>query len=140
MAKANGITLSEFKQIHFNLMKISGTWSDLWLSLFLLRIDSGSVVSIKYSDIQGDILHLNGTKKFPKKSIKVEKGFLELVERRKNKNPTDVYIFQSRSNRVKSLTRPVTVIAMNMAIKKASDDIIDKNVSMKSASKIISIN
>lgn len=61
----------------------------------------------------------------------------KLFAHRKDCNPSDIYVFQSRSNRVKALARPVTVIAMNNALKQASKYIIGKNITMKSALRVI---
>ena len=137
MAKTDSITPEEFRAIHFGLSKISSTWVDLWLTLFSLRAECRRVITIRYSDIEGDMLHLAGTPRFEPRTIRLNLMLSKLFSHRKYCNPSDIYVFQSRSNRVKALARPVTVIAMNIALKQASKYIIGKNITMKSALRVI---
>ncbi|MFB4820809.1 hypothetical protein ACE3K0_18885 [Enterobacter hormaechei subsp. xiangfangensis] len=137
MAKTDSITPEEFRAIHFGLSKISSTWADLWLTLFYLRAECRRVITIRYSDIEGDMLHLAGTLRFEPRTIRLNLMLSKLFAHRKDCNPSDIYVFQSRSNRVKALARPVTVIAMNNALKQASKYIIGKNITMKSALRVI---
>ncbi|EOC9250481.1 hypothetical protein ACNI2I_16365 [Enterobacter hormaechei] len=137
MAKTDSITPEEFRAIHFGLSKISSTWADLWLTLFYLRAECRRVITIRYSDIEGDMLHLAGTPRFEPRTIRLNLMLSKLFAHRKDCNPSDIYVFQSRSNRVKALARPVTVIAMNNALKQASKYIIGKNITMKSALRVI---
>lgn len=64
----------------------------------------------------------------------------KLFAHRKDCNPSDIYVFQSRSNRVKGLAKPVTVIAMNNALKQASKYVTGKNITMKSALRVTGMN
>lgn len=137
MAKTDSITSEEFRAIYFGLSKISSTWADLWLTLFYLRAECRRVITIRYSDIEGDMLHLAGTPRFEPRTIRLNLMLSKLFAHRKDCNPSDIYVFQSRSNRVKALARPVTVIAMNNALKQASKYIIGKNITMKSALRVI---
>ncbi|MEW5494390.1 hypothetical protein ABGT23_01880 [Enterobacter cloacae] len=137
MAKAESVTLSEFYLIHRKLNHKSETWADLWLTLFLLRAESSRVICIRYSDIDGDILSLSATPRFPQRYIRLGSFLRQIFQRRKENNPDDAFIFQSKSNRVKGLHRPVTTIAMNMALKDAARSITEKNISMASALKVV---
>lgn len=137
MAKTDSITPEEFRAIYFGLSKISSTWADLWLTLFYLRAECRRVITIRYSDIEGDMLHLTGTPRFEPRTIRLNLMLSKLFAHRKDCNSSDIYVFQSRSNRVKALARPVTVIAMNNALKQASKYIIGKNITMKSALRVI---
>lgn len=101
MAKTDSITPEEFRAIHFGLSKISPTWADLWLTLFSLRAESSRVITIRYSDIEGDMLHLAGTPRFEPRTIRLNLMISKLFAHRKDCNPSDIYVFQSRSNRVK---------------------------------------
>ncbi|HFS0157500.1 TPA: hypothetical protein ACHYTI_000653 [Enterobacter hormaechei] len=136
MAKTDSITPEEFRAIHFGLSKISTTWADLWLTLFSLRAEGSRVITIRYSDIEDDMLHLAGTPKFEPRTIRLNLMLSKLIAYRKDCNPSDIYVFQSRSNRVKGLARPVTVIAMNNALKQASKYVTGKNITMKSALRV----
>ncbi|EPB4989534.1 hypothetical protein ACRN86_001494 [Enterobacter hormaechei] len=140
MAKTDSITPEEFRAIHFGLSKISPTWADLWLTLFSLRAESSRVITIRYSDIEGDMLHLAGTPRFEPRTIRLSLMISKLFAHRKDCNPSDIYVFQSRSNRVKGLAKPVTVIAMNNALKQASKYVTGKNITMKSALRVTGMN
>lgn len=137
MAKTDSITTDEFMVIHQKLYRISKTWGDLWLTLFFLRAESCRVVSIKYSDIKDDLLHLAATPKFESRTVRLCKILRQLFNKRKLANPLDIYVFQSKSNRVKGVAKPVTTVAMNIALKEAAREIANKNVSMKSAQQIM---
>ncbi|EKI0250848.1 hypothetical protein O8H62_000118 [Enterobacter asburiae] len=136
MAKTDSITTDEFMIIHQKLYRISKTWGDLWLTLFFLRAESCRVVSIKYSDINDDLLHLAATPKFESRTVRMCKILRQLFNKRKLANPLDIYVFQSKSNRVKGVAKPVTTVAMNIALKEAAREIANKNVTMKSAQQI----
>jgi integrase len=137
MAKTDSITTDEFMVIHQKLYRISKTWGDLWLTLFFLRAESCRVVSIKYSDIKDDLLHLAATPKFESRTVRLCKVLRQLFNKRKLANPLDIYVFQSKSNRVKGVAKPVTTVAMNIALKEAAREIANKNVTMKSAQQIM---
>ncbi|MDY0416943.1 hypothetical protein PYW49_04520 [Enterobacter sp. 170198] len=137
MAKTDSITTDEFMVIHQKLYRISKTWGDLWLTLFFLRAESCRVVSIKYSDIKDDLLHLAATPKFESRTVRLCKILRQLFNKRKLANPLDIYVFQSKSNRVKGVAKPVTTVAMNIALKEAAREIANKNVTMKSAQQIM---
>lgn len=136
MAKTDSITTDEFMIIHQKLYRISKTWGDLWLTLFFLRAESCRVVSIKYSDMNDDLLHLAATPKFESRTVRMCKILRQLFNKRKLANPLDIYVFQSKSNRVKGVAKPVTTVAMNIALKEAAREIANKNVTMKSAQQI----
>lgn len=98
------------------------------------------MITIRYSDIEDDMLHLAGTPKFEPRTIRLNLLLSKLIACRKDCNSSDIYVFQSRSNRVKGLARPVTVIAMNNALKQASKYVTRKNITMKSALRVIGRN
>lgn len=137
MAKTDSITTGEFMVIHQKLYRISKTWGDLWLTLFFLRTESCRVVNIKYSDINDDLLYLAATPKFESRTVRLCKILRQLFNKRKLANPLDIYVFQSKSNRVKGVAKPVTTVAMNIALKEAAREIANKNVTMKSAQQIM---
>jgi hypothetical protein len=83
------------------------------------------------------MLHLAGTPRFGPRTIRLNEKLSKLFEQRKACKPDDVYLFQSKSNRVKGSARPVTVIAMNYALKQASRGITGKNITMKSAQRVM---
>lgn len=136
MAKTDSVTPNEFMLIYHKLSRISSTWGDLRLTLFLLRAENSRVINIRYSDIKGNILQLPETPKFKSKKITIHDALLQIFKLRQELNPGDVYVFQSKSNRVIGNITSVTAIAMNMALKAAAKGITSKNVSMKSAQRV----
>ncbi|HBB9941836.1 TPA: hypothetical protein JHJ69_004593, partial [Enterobacter cloacae] len=94
MAKTDSITPEEFRAIHVELSKISSTWADLWLTLFSLRAEGSRVITIRYSDIEDDMLHLAGTPKFEPRTIRLNLLLSKLIACRKDCNSSDIYVFQ----------------------------------------------
>ena len=127
------LTLHEFASINCKLKDISDTWSDLWVLLHILPVGIGRVVSLRYGNLIGDSLVVEANGRFEEKILSVPAVVRHIVQRRRDKYPHDVYVFQSHSNRVKFQQRPVTVIAFNQALKIASKGVTDKVVSSKSA-------
>lgn len=129
----NQLTTKEAALITRKLKDISDTWSDLWVFLCLVPLSVGQVINLKHRSFDGKYLNLEKGARF--KSVQVEAPPLicELIQRRRERYPDDIYIFQSHSNRVKFQGRPVTVIAFNRALKKAAKFVTDDVVSSKSA-------
>lgn len=107
------------------------------VDVIFLRTESCRVVNIKYSDINDDLLYLAATPKFESRTVRLCKILRQLFNKRKLANPLDIYVFQSKSNRVKGVAKPVTTVAMNIALKEAAREIANKNVTMKSAQQIM---
>ena len=127
------LTIKEIALISHKLKDISDTWSDLWIFLCLVPLSVGQVINLKHRNFDGKYLNLEKGARF--KSVQVEAPPLicELIQRRREKYPDDIYIFQSHSNRVKYQGKPVTVIAFNRALKVAAKGVTEKIVSSKSA-------
>jgi hypothetical protein len=126
-------TIKEIALISHKLKDISDTWSDLWVFLCLVPLSVGQVINLKHRSFDGKYLNLEKGARF--KSVQVEAPPLicELIQRRRERYPDDIYIFQSHSNRVKFQDKPVTVVAFNQALKIASKGVTGKTVSSKSA-------
>ena len=126
-------TIKEIALISHKLKDISDTWSDLWVFLCLVPLSVGQVINLKQRSFDGKYLNLEKGARF--KSVQVETPPLicELIQRRRERYPDDIYIFQSHSNRVKFQDKPVTVVAFNQALKIASKGVTGKTVSSKSA-------
>lgn len=126
-------TIKEIALISHKLKDISDTWSDLWVFLCLVPLSVGQVINLKHRNFDGKYLNLEKGARF--KSVQVETPPLicELIQRRREKYPDDIYIFQSHSNRVKFQGKPVTVIAFNRALKVAAKGVTDVVVTSKCA-------
>lgn len=127
------LTLHEFASINCKLKDISDTWSDLWVFLHILPVSIGRVVNLRYGNFIGDSLIVEANGRLEEKILTVPAVVRHIVQRRNDKYPNDIFIFQSHSNRVKFKEQPVTVIAFNRALKIASSGVTDKKVSSKSA-------
>ena len=126
-------TTKEIALISHKLKDISDTWSDLWVFLYLVPLSVGQVINVRHSSFDGKSLTMEKRGKFKEIEILVSPLVCELIRERKKRYPEDIYIFQSHSNRVKFLAKPVTVIAFNKALKIASKGITEQIVSSKSA-------
>ncbi|ARD61127.1 hypothetical protein Y71_14815 [Kosakonia radicincitans DSM 16656] len=126
------LTFQEVAAINYKLRLISDTWSDLWLFLYYIPVSVGRIVELQYSDIIGNYLIIKQKRRLKEKSIHIPTAVLNIINRRKQAYPDDTFIFQSHSNRVKYKERPVTVIAFNQALKRASIGVTEKIVTSRS--------
>ncbi|EDL9821086.1 hypothetical protein S518_004731 [Salmonella enterica subsp. enterica] len=131
--RENALTLREFLAVRKNLEDISTTWADLWTLLCLTRAMVTRLIRLKYQDIHDDIIVLRKHGKFAEKRLSLSPAIRKTVTRRRARYPHDIYLFQSHSNRVKAVIRPVTLIAFNRALKKAAIGVTDNTISSKSA-------
>ncbi|EBC1278402.1 hypothetical protein G6T08_003802 [Salmonella enterica] len=131
--RENALTLHEFLAVRKNLEDISTTWADLWTLLCLTRTMVTRLIRLKYQDIHDDVTVLRKHGKFAEKRLSLSPAIRKIVVRRRTGFQDDIYLFQSHSNRVKAVARPVTLIAFNRALKKASTGVTDKIISSKSA-------
>lgn len=127
------ITPVEFNGIRRNLERSADTWAALWLLLNLTQVNITQLLRGRYQDWQGDVLVLPAYGLFAEKRITLSPGARVTIGQRRRRYPNDVFLFQSHSPRVKATARPVTVIAFNMALKKAAQRVTGKTVSSKSA-------
>ena len=129
----NQLTTKEAALITHKLKDISDTWSDLWVFLCLVPVSVGQVINLKHKSFDGKYLFLEKGVRFKSRQIEAPSLVCELIQSRRERYPDDIYIFQSHSNRVRRMERPVTVIAFNQALKIASKGVTEKTVSSKSA-------
>lgn len=127
------LTTRQVALINCRLKDISDTWADLWVFLHLVPIGVSRAIVLQYSNFDGKSLTFEERGKFKAKQISASPLVCELIQRRRERYPDDIYIFQSHSNRVKFQDKPVTVVAFNQALKKAAKFVTDDVVSSKSA-------
>ena len=127
------LTTRQVALINCRLKDISDTWADLWVFLHLVPIGVSRAIVLQYSNFDGKSLTFEERGKFKAKQISASPLVCELIQRRKEKYPDDIYIFQSHSNRVKFQGKPVTVIAFNRALKVAAKGVTDVVVTSKCA-------
>lgn len=127
------LTTRQVALINCRLKDISDTWADLWVFLHLVPIGVSRAIVLQYSNFDGKSLTFEERGKFKAKQISASPLVCELIQRRRERYPDDIYIFQSHSNRVKFQDKPVTVVAFNQALKIAAKSVTEKTVSSKSA-------
>lgn len=136
MAKPDELSFLEFTSINSKLKQLSDTWSDLWAILYYQQTNVGKIINLMYSDVcsyKGVI-----TENFHKESpaLYLNTSAIEIVKKRRVLYPNDIYVFQSHSNRVKTVVKPVTVIAFNQALRIAAKHLPCKKVSSNSARRV----
>lgn len=125
------LTSQEFTAIYFRLQDISDNWADLWMFINHLPVAISRIINLKYTDIEGKYILFPCRGRFCEKKLLIPHITLNILKRRKLRYPEDIYVFQSHSNRVKHQKKPVTVLAFNQALKKASAGITRKSISSK---------
>lgn len=133
MAKADELTFSEFSAINSRLRQVSVTWADLWVTIYYTQISVGKLLALRFEDVTEPDLLL---KKPGIIQLLAENPVKHIIQKRRELYPNDVFIFQSHSNRVKFIAKPVTAIAFNQALRNVAKDVINKNVSSSSARRV----
>ncbi len=91
------LSSTQVHDIADQLRYISATWSDLWMMIFLTKLKASRLLTIKFTQV------INGELIFPNEniSIKLSPSVIHLIKTRKFNYPSDIYLFQSHSNRIK---------------------------------------
>lgn len=129
----NTLSPSEFLKIQNALNNISDSWADLWLLLHLTKIMVTRLIRLKHNDIHDNIIVLPSLGRYHQQRVMMSEEIKQIISRRREKYPNDIYLFQSHSNRMKNDIKPVTITAFNQALKVAARGVTDKVVSSKSA-------
>ena len=90
------------------------------------------MLKLKFDDVRKETVYFEATTGLDGISIPLNSGLNKLIRVRRSKYPDDAFVFQSHTNRTLA-PRPVTLVAFNMALKKASYGVTLKLVSSKSA-------
>lgn len=123
--------------INSNLAHISYTWSDMWALIFYTGLSVGRLIDLRYIDIESGNAYLREKGRLKAKQIELSSPVCTILERRRMMYPQDIFVFQSHSNRVKNKYSPVTIIAFNAALRKASKLATGEVVSSKNARKVV---
>lgn len=127
------LTFYEIASINHRLLDISDSWADLWVCLHYLPVGIGRVRMLRYTNLVGSNLTFEQRGRLKEINIIAPSPVRNIILRRREIYPDDVYVFQSHSNRVKAEEKPVTVVAFNRALKLASSGVTTKNVTSKCA-------
>lgn len=132
MAKADELTFSEFSVINSRLRLVSDIWSDLWVVIYYSQMSIGKLLSLRFEDVSGvESLKISGNI-----NLLADNPVKKIIKKRRELYPDDIFLFQSHSNRVKAIAKPVTVIAFNQALKSVARYVTEKNVSSSSARRV----
>lgn len=132
MAKADELTFSEFSAINSRLKQVSDVWSDLWVVIYYSQMSIGKLLSLRFEDVSGvESLKISGNI-----NLLTDNPVKQIIKKRRELYPDDIFLFQSHSNRVKSIVKSVTVIAFNQALKSVAKYVTNKNVSSSSARRV----
>ena len=123
--------------INSNLAHISDTWSDMWALIFYTGLSVGRLIDLRYTDIESETAYLREKGRLKAKQIELSAPVCTILERRRMMYPQDIFVFPSHSNRVKNKYSPVTIIAFNAALRKASKLATGEVVSSKNARKVV---
>lgn len=114
-------------------MHMSDTWADLWALIFYTRLSAGRLLSLRYDDIDSCSIMIREPGHLKVLKVELSLPAIAIIERRRERYPEDVFVFQSHSNRVKYECRPVTLIAFNTALGRAAKSLPGVTVSSSSA-------
>ena len=116
------ISKNEINSVHTLLTnKFGDIYADVWKIGVNMSLRIGDLLSLKYQDlnIQDRTLNLFESKTNKFKSIRLNKTVLEIIADRKEKYPSDIWLFQVHSNRAKD--KPISRVSVSRVFKEAGD-------------------
>ncbi|XXN65137.1 tyrosine-type recombinase/integrase [Enterobacter ludwigii] len=148
--KVNAVTAEQAGLIE-KVLRRNGqdTYADVWRLNLNMALRISDLLALKFDDVKGNVLRLNEQKTARKakgdqpakpgkvKTIEINDVARSIIEKRRQVNPDDVFLFQSKSNRVKGAAKPVTREAVSRAFKAAGEEVCgdSRNVGTHSARK-----
>ncbi|HBR0977300.1 TPA: tyrosine-type recombinase/integrase [Klebsiella variicola] len=131
MAKTSAVTPEQAKQIEAVLRQRSEVAADAWKLNLQLALRISDLLSVRYDDVQGKFLRLKEGKTGKQRELVLNTEALKLLKRRRKQNPEDVFVFQSKSNRVKGQEpKPISRVFVAQAIKEASQGVVEPGISV----------
>lgn len=130
------LSFKQFLAVKDKLIDVSDTWSDLWALTFYTGVSAGRLIALRYDHVDGNTMVLQGQGHLKALYVELSPPAVAILNRRREKYPDDIFVFQSHSNRVKYERRPVTLIAFNTALGRAAKSLPDVTVSSSSARKV----
>ena len=114
--------LDMIKTIELVLTDQYGTlYGDIWKVGINTALRITDLLSVRYDQLEDESLIITEQKTGKTRSITLNKAVLEVVSRRKLDNSKHEYLFQSDSNRSRSLNKPVSRVAVSKAFKAVGD-------------------
>lgn len=101
-------TTQQIDRIEHLLAERGQVYADVWRVGLNLALRISDLLSIKFSDVEGERLELVEQKTGKRRIIKINTAARAVITRRKADNPQHVWLFQSDANRSKSLVKPLS--------------------------------
>ena len=121
----NTVDAVDKEQIHLihSLLnnKFGGIYGDIWKVGVNLSLRISDLLNLKYTDFnfKDRTLNLTESKTGKAKSIRLNQAAVEIIIKRKQDHPSDVWLFQVHSNRAKN--KPISRISVSRVFKDAGD-------------------
>ncbi|MFK3875893.1 tyrosine-type recombinase/integrase [Pantoea agglomerans] len=136
--KVNAVSPEQAKQIEAVLHRNGqDTFADCWKLNLNMALRISDLLVLTFEAVQGITIRITETKTGKIKQFPINDAARAIIDKRRAANPEDVFLFQSKSNRVKANPRPVTREAVSRAFKAAGLQVCgnSKNVGTHSARK-----
>ena len=101
--------------------KFGGIYGDIWKVGVNLSLRISDLLNLKYTDFnfKDRTLNLTESKTGKAKSIRLNQAAVDIIIKRKQDHPSDVWLFQVHSNRAKN--KPISRISVSRVFKDAGD-------------------
>jgi integrase len=122
MNTVDAVDKSQINLIHSLLKnKFGGIYGDIWKVGVNLSLRISDLLNLKYTDFnfKDRTLNLNESKTGKAKSIRLNQAAVDIIIKRKQDHPSDVWLFQVHSNRAKN--KPISRISVSRVFKDAGD-------------------
>ena len=122
MNTVDAVDKSQINLIHSLLKnKFGGIYGDIWKVGVNLSLRISDLLNLKYTDfnLKYRTLNLNESKTGKAKSIRLNQAAVDIIIKRKQDHPSDVWLFQVHSNRAKN--KPISRISVSRVFKDAGD-------------------
>jgi integrase len=122
MNTVDAVDKSQINLIHSLLKnKFGEIYGDIWKVGVNLSLRISDLLNLKYTDFnfKDRTLNLNESKTGKAKSIRLNQAAVDIIIKRKQDHPSDVWLFQVHSNRAKN--KPISRISVSRVFKDAGD-------------------
>ncbi len=136
IAKTNTPKMEEAAAIEKVLRYRNETYACAWTLNFNLALHISDLLALTYKDVTGMGIRITEGKTKKARVIPINGKAREIINRRRAAYPEDIFLFQSRSNRVKNqAARLVSRESASRAFSEAGEMVTDKNIGTHSARK-----
>ena len=122
MNTVDAVDKSQINLIHSLLKnKFGGIYGDIWKVGVNLSLRISDLLNLKYTDFnfKDRTLNLTESKTGKSKSIRLNQAAVDIIIKRRQDHPSDVWLFQVHSNRAKN--KPISRISVSRVFKDAGD-------------------